>query len=258
MIISHTHRYVFIEMPRTGSRAVATELQEFYDGQEILRTHATYRDFLRQATEDERTYFSFSSVRHPLDVAVTRYAHLRANKDNRFYDRRQVALRNSLSSRIERRIHRWVVKHDADFEAFLLRWYVLPYDTWTTLDHRRLDMVMRTETLADDFAVALRRMGIEPVRRLPVLNATPGREEDFVSQYTPRAIRRAGWVFGPYMEEWGYAFPEAWGEVHVPMWSRILLHIVRVPRMLYWKYIRFADYVKKRPGGLAPNARPRS
>lgn len=255
MIISHTHRYVFVEMPRTGSRAVATELEQFYDGHEVLRKHATYSDFLRHATDDEKTYFSFSSIRNPLDVAVTRYAHLRANKDDRFTSSRQISLRNSMSSRIERRIHHWVLKHDADFEAFLRRWYVLPYDTWTSLDHRRLDMVMRTESLADDFAVALQRIGIEPVRRLPVVNATPGREDDFESFYTPETRKRAAWVFGPYMREWEYEFPASWGSVHVPWWSTPLMRIVRVPRMIYWKYLRFGDYVKKRPGGLAPNPR---
>ena len=255
MIISHRHRYVFVEMPRTGSRAVANELEELYDGHEILRKHATYSDFLRDATDDERTYFSFSSVRNPLDVAVTRYAHLRANEGNRFTDARQVALRNSLASKLERHIHRWIVKRDASFEAFLRRWYVLPYDTWTSLDHRRLDMVMRTETLADDFARALERIGVAPVRRLPVVNATPGRDRDFVAFYTPRAIARAAWVFGPYMREWGYEFPGSWGDVRVPWWSEVLMRIVRVPRMIYWRYFRFSDYVKKRPGGLAPNPR---
>ena len=255
MIISHRHRYVFVEMPRTGSRAVADELEQFYDGHEILRKHATYSDFLRQATEDERTYFSFSSVRNPLDVAVTRYAHLRANKDDRFTQPRQISLRNSLASKLERRIYRWIVDHDADFEQFLLRWYLVPYDTWTTLDHRRLGMVMRTERLADDFEEALKRIGIEPVRRLPVVNATPGREGDFVGYYTPKAIKRAGWVFGPYMREWGYEFPPSWGSVRVPWWSGIFMRIVRVPRMIYWRFFRFADYVKKRPGGLAPNPR---
>ena len=255
MIISHRHRYVFVEMPRTGSRAVADELEQYYDGHEILRKHATYSDFLRDATGDERTYFSFSSVRNPLDVAVTRYAHLRANKDNRFTEARQISIRNSLASKVERRIHRWMVKHDADFEAFLLRWYLLPYDTWTSVDHRRLDLVMRTETLSDDFSRALERIGIEPNRRLPVVNATPGRESDFVSFYTPKAIKRAAWVFGPYMREWGYEFPESWGEVRVPRWSHVVMRIVRVPRMVYWRYFRYADYVKKRPGGLAPNPR---
>ena len=206
MIISHRHRYVFVEMPRTGSRAVADELEQYYDGHEILRKHARIRTSCgtRPATSGR---FSFSSVRNPLDVAVTRYAHLRANKDNRFTEARQISIRNSLASKVERRIHRWMVKHDADFEAFLLRWYLLPYDTWTSVDHRRLDLVMRTETLSDDFSRALERIGIEPNRRLPVVNATPGRETDFVSFYTPRAIKRAAWVFGPYMREWGYEFP---------------------------------------------------
>jgi len=250
MIISHTHRYVFIEMPRTGSRAVATELVDYYDGHEILRKHATYRDFLRQATPDERTYSAFSSVRNPLDVAVTRFAHLRANAKGRFTDEREIALRNSAAGRLEKRIHEWVMRTDADFERFLRRWYLVPYDTWTSLDHKRLDIVMRSETLSDDFAAALDRIGLQPVRRLPVVNATPGRERDYTSWYTPAARRRAAWVFGPYMEEWGYTFPPEWGQVRVPAWSRLALHVLRPIRSIYWKYLRFSDYVKKRPGGV--------
>ena len=30
------------------------------------------------------------------------------------------------------------------------------------------------------------------------------------------------------------------------------MRIIRIPRMIYWKYLRFSDYVKKRPGGVAP------
>jgi hypothetical protein len=65
MIISHRHRYVFVEVPRTGSTAVSAELRENYDGHEILRKHASYRDFLRVASEEERGYFTFSAVRNP-------------------------------------------------------------------------------------------------------------------------------------------------------------------------------------------------
>jgi hypothetical protein len=257
MIVSDAHRYVFIEMPRTGSRAVATELLEHYDGREVLWKHATYRDFLRHASDDQASYFAFSSVRNPLDVAVTRYAHLRANKDNRFTDQRQISMRHSLSGRIERRIHQWVVSHDADFEEFLRRWYLVPYDTWTTMDHRRLDFVMRTESLADDFDRALRRIGIDPVRRLPSVNETPGKSGDFADWYTPKARRRAAWVFGPYMREWGYAFPADWGRVRVPSWSTALQRLVRIPRMIYWKYLRYADYTKKRQPRGAPSGASR-
>ena len=245
MIISHTHRYVFVEVPRTGSSAIARELKELYDGEPILRKHATYRDFLRVATEDEKTYFAFSGIRNPLDVAVTRYVHLRADTRGHFSDPHHVGLRNSMASRIERRIFGWMQRTNADFGAFLRRWYLLPYDTWTSLDHRRLDFVYRFESLEGGFEEAIRSMGVEPVRALPLANATPGRDGDFAGYYNSRAIRRASWVFGPYMEEWGYAFPESWGPVRVPWWSRVLYRLARIPRMIYWTKFRFADYVKK-------------
>jgi hypothetical protein len=247
MIINHEHRYVYVEVPRTGSSAVRKELQEMYGGEHILRKHATYRDFLRQATEDEKAYFVFSGIRNPLDVAVTRYVHLKSNVKDHFTDSWSVKVRNSLASKIERRIYAWIQRTDATFEQFLKRWYLVPYDTWTSLDHGSIDMVLRFEHLPSDFEEALQRIGLEPKRPLPVVNKTPGRERDFVSYYTPEAIKRAVWVFGPYMEEWGYAFPDEWGSVRMPAWSRPAMRIARFYRGFYWKYFRFADYVAKRP-----------
>jgi hypothetical protein len=249
MIISHRFRYVFVEVPRTGSTAVSEELREHYDGNVVLRKHASYRDFLRVASDDERRYFTFSGVRNPLDVAVTRYVRLKDDVQQVYRDPRQVAYRNSISSRIERRIHAWVQRTDADFESFLRRWYLLPYDTWTTLDHKRMNAILRFESLAVDFEATLRQMGITPVGDLPVRNVTPGRDREWASYYTPRAIQRAVWVFGPYMEHWGYAFPASWGVAGVPMWSHGLFRVAHVLRSIYWKYFRFADYVQRQPGG---------
>ena len=245
MVISHEHRYVYVEVPRTGSSAIARELREHYGGEQILRKHATYRDFLRHATEDERSYFTFSGVRNPLDVAVTRYVHIKQNAKDHFTDPHHVSIRNSLASRLERRIYAWVKEKDADFETFLKRWYLLPWDTWTSLDHRGMDMIIRFENLADDFAVAIARIGLEPVRPLPVVNATPGKDGDFTSYDTPATRKRAAWVFGPYIEVWGYSFPPEWGRVRVPWWSRLLYRAARAVRGVYWRYLRFDDYVKK-------------
>lgn len=252
MILSHRYRYVFVEVPRTGSTAVSAELREHYDGNSVLRKHASYRDFLRVASDAERGYFTFSAVRNPLDIAVTRYVRLKDDVQQLYRDPRKVAVRNSLAGRLERRIHAWVQRTDADFERFLRRWYLLPYDTWTTLDHQRMDVVLRFESLANDFDAALRKMGITPVRELPVRNATPGKDADWERHYTPGAIRRAVWIFGPYMDRWGYTFPESWGRVRVPLWSRLLYRVAHVVRSVYWKYFRFADYVRRRPGGVFP------
>lgn len=252
MILSHRYRYVFVEVPRTGSTAVSAELREHYDGHSVLRKHASYRDFLRVASGAERDYFTFSGVRNPLDIAVTRYVRLKDDVQQLYQDPGKKAVRNSLAGRVERRIYAWVQRTDADFERFLRRWYLLPYDTWTTLDRGRMNAIIRFESLTDDFDAALRQVGIEPVRKLPVRNATPGRDRDWERHYTPGAIRRAVWVFGPYMKAWGYSFPESWGPVRVPWWSFLLYRVAHVIRSVYWKHFRFADYVRRRPGGVFP------
>jgi hypothetical protein len=240
LIISDQHRYVFIELPRTGSTAVAAELTENYGGRSLLGKHSTYRDFVRIATPDQKEYFAFSGIRNPLDVAVSRYVQLKTNKGQRFTDPIKLADRNTAVEKMENRIYKWVQDNDATFEQFLRRWYLLPYDTWASLDHKRMDTVLRFENLSDDFAEALRRIGLEPVRPLPVVNPTPARAREFESYYTPGAIGRAVWVFGPYMEQFGYRFPEAWGRRNVPAASRLLQRLVRVFRGLYWKYARVA------------------
>ena len=107
----------------------------------------------------------FSTVRNPLDVAVTRYVHLRENPRGHFTAPEEIAVRNSIASRLERRVFRWLHRHDATFEEFLLRWYVVPYDTWTSLDHKRMDHVMRYESLADDFEACSAGWGSSPSAR---------------------------------------------------------------------------------------------
>ena len=61
---------------KTASSAVAAELCENYAGEMILKKHSTIAEFRRQATEDEKSYFTFAGVRNPLDVAVSRYEEL--------------------------------------------------------------------------------------------------------------------------------------------------------------------------------------
>ena len=176
MIISHRHRYVFVELPRTGSSAVRRELRELYDGVPILHKHSTYDEFRRQASEDERGYFVFSAIRNPLDDAVSRYFKIRTDHRQRFSDVTRQKNRRALNSLLDARMYRFVASTDPDFSTFFLHFYRLPFDTWASLDHRGFDYVMRFERLADDFDAALRRIGIEPVRPLPSRNVTGGRE----------------------------------------------------------------------------------
>lgn len=258
MIISHRHRYVFIELPRTGSSTINQELRKNYDGQWLLGKHSTYHDFLRVASPDERSYFAFSGIRNPLDVTVSRYAQVLTDARERFSNEDKRRKRTSLPEKVENRVYDWVHRNNADFEAFLLHWYWLPYDTWSSMDHHKLDFVIRFEWLDGDFAEALRLIGLQPVRELPARNVTSGRSRDLDDYYTPAARRRAAWVFGPYMQEWGYAFPDSWGDVSVPAWSEAALRLLRLYRGAYWRFLRRAPTVKPRGRKAAelPDAEP--
>jgi hypothetical protein len=263
VIVSHLHRYLFVELPRTGSTAINRELCDHYDGISILEKHSTYHDFLRTASDDEKRYFVFSCIRNPLDEAVSRYFKLKTDHKQRYSHpiktkyavgirRAELALhgdqasirkarqrRRSFVDRLENRRFRFVAATGADFPTFLLRYYRLPYDNWSRLAHRRFDFLIRFENLEEDFATALRMIGIEPKRPLPVVNRTSEKRQDFWRYYsTPEAIERAKRIFGPFMERWGYAMPSEWGSTHVPWWDKLTFEALAIPRVAYWRWLR--------------------
>lgn len=236
MVISNEYRYVFVELPRTGSTAISKELQTHYDGRRILKKHSTYRDFLRQASPQEAGYFAFAGIRNPMDKLVSLYFKYK-------YDHRNYADPRTLrgSSIFVRKLmlsqFRFVHDRGASFPEFFRRYYRLPYDDWSSLDHRRMNFVIRFEHLADDFAQLLQRLGVTQKRTLPLANKTNDREADFWSYYPPGIRGRAKWVFGPYFRRWSYDFPIEWDEPE-PRGSDFAFHIANVARHAYWRYLR--------------------
>lgn len=245
MIISHLHKYVFVQLPRTGSTTVGRELRQHYDGKRILYKHSTYREFLRVAREEHKDYFVFSCIRNPMDDAVSRFFKLKTNYRERYTDPGKLRRRRRfITERIEDRLFNYIQENDADFEEFFLRYYRIPYNDWSCLDHEKFDYVIRFERLQEDFARALELIGIEQKRPLPVRNKTPERKNKYYSYYTPATIARAKRVFGPYMKKWGYEMPASWGDDSIPWWNQLEFRAFTFLRSIYWKYIRGLAYPK--------------
>jgi len=239
MIISHQHRYLFVELPRTGSTAIARELMKNYGGRKILYKHSTFQDFLRKATPEEKKYFVFSCIRNPLDEAVSRFFKLKTDHRGQFTNPEVIQRRWSIVSRLDRSISRFLRRTDADFPTFFKKCYRVTYNSWAHLSHKEFDCLLRFENLIADFDQALRRIGIEPIRPLPVLNQTNGRARDFASYYTPEIIPRAKKVFGPFLKEWGYQFPPHWGDAPLSWWNLFEFQFLNLFRVLYWRHLRF-------------------
>jgi len=230
MIISHTYKYVFVELPHTGSTAISAELRELYDGSKILRKHARYSEFLRTASSADREYFAFSCIRNPLDEAVSIYFRYKTDHHGRYSQPRGSV------TQVEVEQFRFIQRTGADFSTYFRHAYrrPLPYDNFSSEAHQQLDFVMRFENLRDDFETALRLIGIEPKRRLAVGNATSERRRDFASYYGPDVIPLARWVFGPFMQRWGYELPQGWGGFPAPLTARLAFQGIGRLRRIRW------------------------
>lgn len=243
MVISDPHKYVFIELPQTGSSTIAQELCERYGGRRILSKHATYRDFLRVATQAEKSYFVFSGIRNPMDKALSLYFkyktdHSTKKKRNISYgDAEFYSKSNIFISWLMRNQYKFVHLNDASFIDFFKRYYFIPFDDWSCLDHSRLDYVVHFENLSTEFETALEKIGIKPERQLPIRNKTHERDGDFLTYYPREIHRRARWVFGPYFKRWGYTFPTSWPSQPVFL-SNEIFWIANVARKIYWRYLR--------------------
>jgi hypothetical protein len=257
MIISHKYRYLFVELPHTGTTAISKELRINYDGERALYKHATYDEFLRQATPDEKSYFTFSNIRNPLDDAISCYFKYKnqvkgfigfdVNSKPSLSNPRDLMRRVVYRYRYDR--YRFVNDHDASFSAFFMKYYRLPYDNWSSLSHHKLDYIIRFENIQEGFSSVLRRLYIEQIRPLPAANQTSGRSRDFSSYYTPETYRRAVQVYGPYMKKWGYEFPPEWGNLSHSWGDQVTYETLGLAKRFAWRYFRPAVYslmLKKR------------
>jgi len=240
MIVSHQHKYLFIENPLTGSTAISLELREFYSGTKILKKHSTYQEFLKVASAEEKEYFVFTGIRNPLDIFVSNYFKLKTNHRQMYTDPQRSKERfKGIKGKLDQHLFQLIQEKDIDFPTFFRKYYLIPYPYNNRISAyiKHFDYVIRFENLQNDFATVLKLIGLEPVRPLPHQNITAERKKEFWSYYTPDIIPRAKRIYGPYMKQWGYEFPVEWGDNSVPWWNQVEFKFFTIFRKIYWNLI---------------------
>jgi hypothetical protein len=256
MIISHKHKYLFLEIPHTGSTAISKELRANYAGVPILRKHAFYPEFLSVASPEEKAYTVIAGIRNPLDEAVTQFHKYQTNHDGIYTDKANLRANGGWLTPDNLVRFRFIQENDADFETYFMRFYTRTYTNVINMVGNALDVVIRFEHLQEDFGRALEHLGVEQIRPLPHTNPTSGRKRDFRSYYTPACYERAKQVFGPYMARWGYEFPRQWGLSAVPWTNKVSYRVQDVIKRFYWvnikwgttRYARALRSIWMRPG----------
>ena len=213
MIVSDDHKFVFVEVPRTGTSSIANELMGNYGCRRIRPRHATL-DEVYESDPSVRDYRVFAGKRHPLDSAVSFYFKLKNNHLGWYTDESKWAVNGGWIEPHVLEQFEFVNEHDADFAQYFRRYHrSVQWLPWRH-DLRRAEYVVAFEDLDNGFAEMLRILGLNQVAELPHANQTGNRDRDYSVHYTPDIRGQAVGVFGPMIRDLSYEFPESWGVVH--------------------------------------------
>ena len=221
MIVSDENRYVFVEVPHTGSHSISEQLVKHYGGKPILRKHANVTQYLKWASPDQRSYFKFATVRNPLDTAVTDYEKLKNNHKGQFTDPEKRFENGGHVTKDHRREFEFVNSDGVTFADFYATFRAKLYNNWFLVGDQHFDYVIQFEALQIGFSKVLQSIGVPEVEPIPHVNRTAGKKLQFDHYYGPEIRGLAAACYGPFMQKWGYGFPKCWGDVSVPLRSRL-------------------------------------
>ena len=172
MVVCHEHKFVFIEIPHTGSHSITNELLEHFDCERILRKHANISQFFGQCSDQEASYFKFAAVRNPLDTAVTDYFKLAGNHKGQYTNPSALLSNGGHVTQDHIEQFRFIQETNATFSEFMHRYRNKVYHNWFLLGADRMDFIIRFENLQQDYETALSNIGVKLPRPLPHVNPT--------------------------------------------------------------------------------------
>jgi hypothetical protein len=238
MVISDSHRYVFVEVPQTASTALAAELIDHYGGRRILRKHTDYGEFLRTATPEERQYRVLATIRNPLDIVVSKFVKARDDHERAHGKDKLPGTPWGFRFRPEARERAFMAKHGPDFDRFVRRFYPRVYNSRACLLPRGAH-VLRYERLNEDFAAWLKSIGVQSVGPIARKNITGGRDRSFAEWYQGDLQGHAVRIFGPYLLQWGYELPEGWPENRPSRMQWLRFRVDTLIRRFYLTHIHY-------------------
>ena len=238
MIISHKYKFLFIGLPFSASSAISKELHLEYDGEPYLRKHSLYHEFENLATKSELKYFVFAVLRNPLEIAVTVYEKMKENAKGNFTNPELFSENGGHISKQQRQRFNYIKENNSSFQQYFKKFHQKPYDNLSSLTIDNCDFVIRYENLAEDYLLALKKIGVSNPKPLLVANKTLSKNNDLSIYYTNDIKEISIAVFGPFLEKYNYSFPEEWGAVKIPLKSKLEFLVLGVLRKLNQKYFK--------------------
>ena len=238
MIISHKYKFLFIGLPFSASSAITKDLHAKYEGEPYLRKHSLYYEFIKTATKKEKDYFVFAVLRNPMEIVITIYSKMKANAKENFTNPELFKENGGHITKFQRVQYNFIKDNNSTFQEYFLKFYTKPYDNLFSITLDDCDFIIQYENIANDYILALEKAGINNPTPLSVANKTTGKEKELSFYYTDEIRDRAISVFGPFMQKYGYKFPDNWGKVMVSKIKIAQFRVMSILRKLNEQYIK--------------------
>ena len=175
-MISHSHRYVFIQVPKTGSSTIKHTLCKHttaINDYDIVKRHSNYNRYLEVYPESEN-YFKFCFVRNPWDWLVSFYTY-------------------------KQRRGKW---QKLDFKTFVLRKHIRGFFGWIDSMSSPYS-VFRFEDMQSDYDQICEQIGINKTK-LPHRNKT--KHKHYTKYYDDETRSIVAKKYARDIEYFGYKF----------------------------------------------------
>jgi hypothetical protein len=230
MIIVKEKKFLFFELPRTGTTSIrnkflAEKIGEIHPG--IIR-HGSITKFKKNHKNYYEDFNIISCVRNPMDRVLSLFLKMQRDHNNYFSKLDAKKKHTILEKRLLGRYHE-INNKNLSFDQYFLKYFKLPYVDWMYYDKKYCDKILRFENLQEDFTSLVEEYNLSIDDTLPTNNKLIGKPS-YLKYYTPNTIKRAQFVFSEYFDKTGYNFPEDWGKYKTSTSQKILS---KITSMLY-------------------------
>ena len=184
-MISHKHRFIFIEVPKTGTTTICSVLSSNCDAVQPCK-HLSIKKYKEKFSKETSSYFKFAFVRNPWDRALSLYKYI-VKTPKHYYHKQCLQFVN--------------------FSAYLRERPLLPqqYDFLSKHGKNQLNFIGKLENLQADFDIVCDKIGI-PQQQLPHHNKT--KHKHYTEYYDDETRQIVAEKYAKDIEYFNYKFGE--------------------------------------------------
>jgi hypothetical protein len=199
VIVSHEHRFVYVQVPQTGSSAIGSWMVEHLGGVSVLRKHTTLPQARRLLGSSIDGYQVIASVRDSLDQFVSSYFKTLNRPPTGTGSGGWFGLRATSTARVE-----WAQSGDPSIDSYIDEFVRRPHGPVYTLSLRAADLVLRYENIGTASQRVSAAIGVGELPPVPQANRTDRDRSNLSDLASPERYDRVVRYHRPFRHEWGY------------------------------------------------------